>query len=269
VSRRVSVPAVAFAALWLAAACLDISSPVTGIAAISPIIAPTPSVVVGDSLRDTAGVVQPLRVHTFGPNGDTVRDARVVFLAIDTTRKLRVDSLTGLARGDSLAPNAQVVARVMPASGSGALQTPAVALPVVPVPQSMTKESDVTLFEFTPSSDTLAASLQSPALSVKVQGGTSAVPRYIVSFEIVERPPSPSGAPSVVLVNDNGRESVVDTTDASGLASRRLRVRPSAVDADVLLGTRTVTARVRATAKYRGVPVPSPVEFTVQLRGKP
>src|SRR6185503_16619414 len=69
--NRLRPALVVFVALWLGVSCLDISSPVTGIAAITPIIAPTPSVVTGDTLRDTLGRVDSLRVFAFAPNGDT------------------------------------------------------------------------------------------------------------------------------------------------------------------------------------------------------
>ena len=260
----------AFAAPAAAVACLDIASPVTGIASITPIIAPTPSVVVNDSTRDTNGIPQPLRVIAFAPNGDTVRDARVVFFAIDSTRKLRVDSLTGIAHGDGLSPNAQVVARVSPANGSGSIQTFALALPVVPIPRRLSKETDVTLFEFTASTDTLSSNLRSPALTVKVRGASDTiVTHYLVSYEIVTPPPSTTSEPSVVLVKDDGRVSTLDTTDVNGSATRYLRVRPSAIEGEVLVGTKTVTAVVRVHAKYLGAPLTdSPVEFTVPIRGR-
>src|SRR3954466_7367762 len=88
-------------ALWLVVACLDVSSPVSGILAITPVLLPTPSVVVGDVSRDTPGAPAPLRVLAFGPHGDTLKasDINVVFIAIDSTQQLTVDSLTGVAHG--------------------------------------------------------------------------------------------------------------------------------------------------------------------------
>src|SRR2546421_9834398 len=122
------------AALWIFVACLDVTSPVTGIASITSVLLPSPSVVEHDVSRDTIGQVRPLQVFAFAPNGDTVRDAVVRFFAIDSTRKLRVDSLTGIAAGDSLSPFARVVARVTPANGKGIVQRATVPLREWPRP---------------------------------------------------------------------------------------------------------------------------------------
>jgi hypothetical protein len=64
-----------------------------------------------------------------------------------------------------------------------------------------------------------------------------------------------------VLVNDAGKASVVDTTDATGIAGRMIRVHP-------LLLTSTVDSIVvNATAKYRGVQVNgSPVRLVLLLK---
>ena len=256
------VGALALGALWLGAACLDIASPVTGIASITTVLAPIPSVTVGDDTQDTLGHVQPLRVYAFGPNGDTlrdVRDVRVVFFAVDSTRKLRVDSLTGIAHGDSLSPNAGVVARVSPASGKGTIQTLVVPYPVVPVPDSGKKDKD-TLFAISTAnlSDTLSAGLLSPPLSITVVGaGGAPVQKYLVSFELLRSPRTRAGVsqPTIVLGDDGGRATSIDTTDASGRASRRLRIRLSAVESSLLTGGRD-TAIVRVHVWYKGTNLP-------------
>jgi len=268
VSRRAALAIAAFLVVWGGVACLDISSPVTGIVSITTVLAPIPSVSVGDSSRDTLGEIQPLRVYAFGPNGDTIRDARVVFFALDTTKKLHIDSLTGIAHGDSLSPNAAVSARVTPASGKGSLQTPVVPYPVVPVPVSAAKDSDVTLFAFNPTvQDTLSSELLSPPLSVTVKGsGNTVVQKYLVSFEIIRSPHSKNGQPTVILSDDASKLSSVDTTDASGHGSRRLRVRRTALDDNVLLGA-TDTAVVRVHLYYRGaLPVTPADSFIVPIR---
>jgi hypothetical protein len=86
----------------------------------------------------------------------------------------------------------------------------------------------------------------------------TAVKSYIVSFAIVAQSNPQLGE----LVNDAGNASVVDTTDASGIAGRRIRVRllfltSAPVDSIV----------VNATAKYRGVQVNgSPVRLVLLLK---
>jgi hypothetical protein len=260
--------------LWVAVACLDISSPVTGIASITSVILPTPSVVVNDTLRDTLGQAQPLRVYAFAPNGDTVKDAVVRFFAIDATHKLRVvDSITGFVVGDSLSPSASVVARVTPAEGKGVIQTQPVRLPVVPMPASATRSNDTT-FSFDPSlalSDTLATTLLSPPLTVKVYGNTTdtIIQSYVVSYKVVRAPISKfPGEPTVVVFDRSGNDSTVAITDGSGLASRQLRIRLHSIpDALKNPGASDVVV-VQVRVLYRGVALPvTPTDsFTVTLR---
>lgn len=269
--KRFRPALVVFVAIWVGASCLDISSPVTGIVAITGVIAPTPSVVTGDSLVDSLGNVDSLRVYAFGPNGDTVRDAVVRFISTDTTGKLKVDSISGKAFGVSLSPIASVVARVSPANGSGFLQTPRLLLPVVPVPRSVSLGNDPGTFTFvaaTPQSDSLSSNLLSPALPATVRANAdTTVPSYLVSYELVDWPGKGQPGPaSVLLVDDNNRPSTVDTTDGSGIASRRLRVRTSSMPAAVLAGG-TDTAIVNVTARYKGIPIGQTHSYIVPIRG--
>src|SRR5690349_14836178 len=123
-SRRPLRILAAAGAAWLVVACLDVSSPVFGISSISSILLPSPSIIVGDSLRDTAGVAQPVSVTVYGPNGDTLAGVPIQFVAVDSTNRLRVNSATGFAAGfDSASPLAKVVATVSSPKNGGFLQT--------------------------------------------------------------------------------------------------------------------------------------------------
>jgi hypothetical protein len=255
-ASRAALGAAAAALAWLAIACLDIASPVSGITSITPVLSPTPSVVEGDSLRDTLGVVQGLQVHAFGPNGDTIPDADLVvrFFAVDPTNKLRVvDSVTGVVVGDALSPNAHVVARITPANGKGLIQTTLLALPVVPVPLLVTRGADVQ-FNFVPAIDTLSSGLLSPPMSVTVHGiADTTVQSYLVSFEVVDSLPSTNGQPTLVLTSAaSTADSTVAVTNSSGIASIRLRLRLSAIDPRLLVGTATDTVVVRVHVRYLG-----------------
>ena len=273
-SRRSFGPVAAVAAVWLAVACLDISSPVTGISAITSVLLPTPSVVVKDSLRDTSGVVQSLVVYAFAPNGDTVKDVTVRYFAIDSTQKLRVDSITGRVYGDSLSPLAKVVARVTPADGKGVIQTLQVPLPVVPTPVSATKSDALIEFPFDPTTlDTLASGVLSPTLDVKVIGTTAdtTIQSYVVSYKIVRMPaPKTAGEPTVRILDRTGNDSTIAVTSSSGIASRQLRVRLRAISQDLLLGTTTDTVVVQVRVLYHGQPLPvTPSDsFKLVLRAK-
>jgi hypothetical protein len=89
------------------AACVEITAGPGGVASIrmDPLPLP-PSIVIGDTLRDSTGAVLRLHATAFDQNGDTVGGApfRYIFvpLARDTllrdNRALVVDSLTGLVR---------------------------------------------------------------------------------------------------------------------------------------------------------------------------
>jgi hypothetical protein len=277
VRRRAAGSLAALVALWIAAACLDITSNVPSIASITPVILPSPSVVVGDSSRDTAGGVAPLRLLAFGPNGQplSASDVIVKFFAADsTTVGLFVDSLTGMAFGKALSGSAGVVAQVRQANGVGGfIQTNVVAFPVVPIPDSGTRSADTTFtFSGTVSAtDTLNSGLLSPPLTVTVHGGLDTlVQKYVVEFHIDSAPSPRAGAsgPTVVL-RGNGADSNVAVTNAAGQASLQLRVRPSAIPQDVQAGQKTDTVFVSVRVLYKGAPIvikPSPV-FTIPITG--
>lgn len=242
---------------WLAVACLDISSPVTGISAITTVLLPTPSVVVNDIMRDTLGQAQPLAVHAFGPNGEQLPDADIIvrYFAIDSTNGLHVDSITGSARGDALSPLAKVVARVAPANGKGVIQTLQVPLPVVPTPVGATKADDALIdFPFDPATlDTLGSGLISPSLDVKVVGtADTTIQSYVVSYKIVRMPASSTGEPSVRILDRSGNDSTVAITSSAGVASRQLRVRLTGIPQDLHSPPATDTVVVKVRVLYHG-----------------
>src|SRR5690349_6759021 len=150
----------AIVALWGATSCLDITSNVPKIGAISPVMLPFPSVVTGESLFDTTGKVAPIQIIARGTNGQPIPPEELIvrFYAVDSTGKLKVDSLTGKAFGDSLSPSAAVVVSVRQANGVGGfIQTPTMSLPVVPVPVAASRSPDTTFDYNVLTSDTLSS----------------------------------------------------------------------------------------------------------------
>ena len=240
-----------FVALWIATSCLDITSNVPQIGAITPVILPFPSVVTGESLFDTTGAVTPLQVIAFGTNGKPLptQDLIVRFYAVDSTNKLKVDSLTGKAFGDSLSPTAAVVASVRQANGVGGfVQTPTMPLPVVPFPVAATRSADTTFNYNVLTSDTLSAGLLSPLLTVSVRAADTVVQKYLVMYQIVQMPPSVNpSAGSTLVLRGNGADSTVAVTNASGQASLQLQVRPSVMSQSLHDAGATFTAIVVAT----------------------
>jgi hypothetical protein len=242
---------IGFALCCLAAlACGDVSGSSTSVLSIQFDSLAAPSVVVGDTLRDTTGAVIRPTVHAFNFKGDEILQPPVWFQSPDSG--IVVDSVTGIVVADSLRSTpARIVATV------GTLQA--------------VQKVDVTLRPDTLSAvnglDSLSYSLLdstlnvSPQLSVKLSHGVapndSAVKSYIVSFSIVSQSDPQLGQ----LVNDGGKPSVVDTTDANGMAGRAIRLHP------LFLGSATDSIIVNATAKYRGAQVSgSPVRLVLKVK---
>ena len=242
-----------FALCWLAVlACVDVTGGSPAVLSIQFDSLAAPSVVVGDTLRDTTGAVIRPTVHAFNFRGDEILPAPVRFQSPDSG--VAVDSLTGILVADSLRSTpARIVATV------GSLQ----AIQKVDVtlrPDSLATVNGVDSLSYSLLDTTLNVS---PQLTVKLTHGVapndSAVRSYIVSFAIVSQSNPQLGQ----LVNDGGKPSVVDTTDASGMAGRAIRLHPlflaSATAVDSIV--------VNVTAKYRGAQVKgSPVRLVLKVK---
>lgn len=233
----------------LCVACVKITDNSTTVLSIQFDPLPSPSVVVGDSLRDTTGAIVAPTIRAFNYQGEEIESPAVRFYSPDPG--VSIDSITGVISADSLRSTpARIVATV------GELQA--------------VRTIDVTLrpdlVVAVQARDTLLYSLVdttinvSEQLTVRVRHGTppadSAVRSYIVSFAVVS-----GGNPLLAELVSGGTASPIDTTDASGVAGRAVRIRPlylpGAVDSVI----------VNATVKYRGTPVSgSPVRLVVVLQ---
>jgi len=236
----------------IAVACTDISGSSTSVLSIQFDSLSAPSVVVGDTLRDTTGAVIRPVVHAFNFQGEEIIPAPVFFLSPDSG--ITVDSVTGIVVGDSLRSTpARIVATI------GTLQ----AIQNVDVtlrPDLVQAVNALDSLQYSLLDTTLNVSSQ---LQVKLTHGVapndSAVKSYIVSFAIVAQSDPQLGE----LVNDAGKPSVVDTTDASGIAGRKIRLHPLFLSS----GTAVDSIVVNATAKYRGTQVNgSPVRLVLLLK---
>ncbi|HEV7839827.1 MAG TPA: hypothetical protein VGO75_17280, partial [Gemmatimonadaceae bacterium] len=81
-------------------ACTDLSGSSTGVLSIQFDSLAAPSVVVGDTLRDTTGAVIVPVVHAFNFKGVEITSVPVRFQSPDSG--VVVDSVTGIVFGDSL-----------------------------------------------------------------------------------------------------------------------------------------------------------------------
>lgn len=211
---------------------------------------PAPSVVLGDTVRDSTGNAVPIRATVFNFKGTVISGAPVRFHALD--RGLRVDSITGFAVGDSVRATP---ARIAVSVGNlQAIRTLDVALrPDTVVAEHRRDSLSYVLLDSTKN--------VSPGLSVRVLHSLtsvdSAVKSYIVSFVVV----SPADTLLALLVNEGVKSSRVDTTDATGLASRQIRLNP------VRLTAVTDSVIVNASVKYRGLNVRgSPVRLVLKVK---
>ena len=247
--RRTAVAAIFV--VTAAVACTSISDSSTAVLSIQFDSLPSPAVVVDDTLRDTTGAVVHPVVRAFNFKGGEVVPAPVWFQSPDSG--ITVDSATGVIVGDSLrSTSARIIATV------GKLQAiQRVDITLRPDLIAAVNAVDSLKYSVLDSTKNI-----SPQLQVKLTHGLSpndsAVKSYIVSFAIVYQSNPQLGE----LVNDNNRLSSVDTTDANGIAGRKIRMHP------VFLGSSAVDSIVvNATARYRGTPVSgSPVRLVLLLK---
>jgi hypothetical protein len=254
----------------VALSCTDISSAPNTPFSIEFNRAPSPSVVLGDTLFDSLGVPTPLRAIVFNAQGDTIHGAAVTYHVVSydsvlptdpafrDSVPLTVDPTTGVVTGKSGSMFAGDTARVYAQAGKiqsntvtiMATRNPGLLAGVVPVVDSFTL-SFITL-------DTLH--LSTP-FSVRLTAGDTAVPRYLVRFRIVQPATAVNDTSYVMLTNGDRRRSELDTTDATGVASRIIRIRranfPFGKAADAA-GVIRDTIRVRASAyRLHGTLVPA------------
>lgn len=240
----------AIGALCAVAACTDIPSGANAVGSIQFDSLPFPSVVLGDTLRDVTGKIAPLGARAFAYGAKPIPDAPFRYFALE--RGLTVDSITGRVIGDSI--------RAIPAR---VLVTVAGLQAVLPIPVVFRPDTVV----ISHGRDSLAYSLTdstlniSPALSVTLRHtltrADSLVRSYLVIFAITNQ----ADTLAAQLVNDAGLASAMDTTDASGLASRKVRIRPTRLKS--VIDSVLVTASVR----YRGAHVRgSPARLVLKVK---
>ena len=232
--------------------CGDVSGSSTSVLSIQFDTLAAPAVVRGDTLRDTTGKVILPVVRAFNFKGDEIPSPPVWFQSPDSG--VTVDSVTGAIVGDSLRSTpARIIATV------GTLQAiQKVDVTLRPDTIFAVNAIDSITYSLIDSTQNL-----SKALSIKLSHGVSpndsAVKSYIVSFAIVSQ-----GNPQLaLLVNDLGKAAMIDTTDASGIAGRAIRVHPLLLPSPTLVDS----VIVNVTAKYKGVVVRgSPVQLVLRIK---
>ena len=221
---------------WYLVSCTEIPAPEGGVASISNVQRPSPGLVAGDTMRDSTGVVAPLRVIAYGTDDEPLAPQPAAsFVTLDTTAHLAGNLLVGDRVG-----TIRVVGLV------GSVQTRPDTIPITLRPDTLVpSDSILHRVKYTVAGDSVVNSAELGATVQHLAPTPSGVQAVVVKYAITKAPTGTS-SPTVVLVTGN-RLSQRDTSDASGKASRVVRLRLNA------LGTfATDTVTVDATASYRG-----------------
>lgn len=246
----------ALTALLVAAGCLDLSTDPDEIVAIEFNDLPWPSVVAGDTLRDSTGVVAPLSARLLDGDGDEVT-GEVEFLSQDGD--VRVVAGGRIVADDTASGTARLLA-----STTG-IQSTTRSIEVVAAPDSADPDGTISPLSWVvPDDATLNVSVP---LGLRVldsdPDGPAGVRAWIVSFDlhVAGQAVGKTDTTQVFLVNEAGRVSYADTTDAQGRATRRVRLRiaPGLTPPD--------SAVVTVRASYKGLPLAgSPVRWVLPIR---
>jgi hypothetical protein len=253
----------ALAAAFAAGSCTEINGAADHVAALEFSRLPYPSIVSGDTLRDSLGVASPLKAVFFNGNGEEIESDDVSFIALDTGLTI---SSTGLVTTQRRSGQVPIVA------STSVLQTRAVNLIIARRPDSalisLNARDTIDFEQFNPAStNNNSGELSVRVLTADSAGGITTTQGWLVSFQASFRGAvvPPGDTSSVFLLGDGNQRSNVDTTNSSGIASRRLRLNLIGVppfDLD--------SAFVTATVRHKGQHVRgSPLRFVILLRKKP
>ena len=251
-SRRPgAIPLTVLSGAILIAACTEIPTGANDVLSVQFNPLPAPGVVIGDSLRDTLGVVQGLQVTAFNYSGTEIENPPVTFSTLD--RGITVDSVTGIVTGDSVRSNARILATVR-----GLTVTTQVAVVLQPDTVGESNSRDSLSYSVLDTASNISAPIGVRVLHT-TPTDTAGVASYLVSFQIV----SPGDTVLAKLFGDGNLRSSLDTTDASGVAARRIKL-------DVTRLTSIVdSVIVHAFVKYRGVNVRgSPARLVLKVKPK-
>lgn len=210
----------ATAALGAAAACTEVTTNPDVPVAIQLSPPPLPSLVAGDSMRDSAGQAVPLQAEVFNFRNEVIPGAGVQFLALDTTGVITVDPASGFVV-------AHDTGQVTVVATAGSLQSAPITIIAVERPGAMRALDslrDSLDYAFTGRDTVRSMRVRLFALA---GADTIAVRSYLVRYRFAY----PAGldnsdSTTLQLVDAGGHASLVDTTDASGVANRSLRITP-------------------------------------------
>jgi hypothetical protein len=246
-------------ALVLAAvvgACTDTSTGPTQIVSLEFDTLAFPSVMTGDTLRDSLGKVAPLHAVAFNGNGAVVANPAIKYLTLDSTVAI---SPTGIVTAQARAGGARIIA-----SAAG-LQSVQRILLISRRPDTLvitSKKVDTLNYALIDNPSTNASSPFSVRVITRdTAGGVTGSTGWLVSYQAFYRGKALVQSDTTVATlwnKSSAVPSLVDTTTSDGSAGRRLRLRPVGLQAvrDSFV--------VLATVRYRGAQVAgSPARFVL------
>ena len=277
VRRSLIADCVVVVALGVLSACAEVGSGPDVPAAIEMTALPSPSVVIGDTLRNVDGVAMPIEAIVRNIEGNVIADAPVYYLYADYPRDsaLDVDSATGFVVALKATNPAGAQARLAARVGSSLQVLKSVIVTDRPDSTDRVGQPALTVFTTTlpDTGRTGANANRSPELVAIVRHETSAttttpVNGWPVRFELQSPLANASNdtTKSVFLVDGTGRASVLDTTDNSGRAGRHVRIRADLFPAAGVIDT----VVVHAIVTYKGKALDgSPVRIALPVRRDP
>ena len=230
------------------AACTEVATDPNAVVAVRFDGSAYPSIVAGDSLRDSLGNIQPLQAVGLNYKSEPVEGAAFVFSSPDTILRLFNDGVV-FARGRKAdATPTRVFATV------GSLQSQADSLFVVARADSMRVEKAVDTIPLTPVGGTTPDTLRYTLFGDTLAAAPKApIPNWLVSFQLRYRgallSPTDTSVAYVYFPTNTAvpRRALafVDTSDASGGVGRRVFVRsiPAAVAEDTIYLVATMRTR--------------------------
>jgi hypothetical protein len=220
-----------------------------------------PAIAEGDSLRDTLGLVQPIVARALNSRNEVIPDAPIRFFAVRNDSIIAVDSATGAVAGLRVG-DADVVAQV------AGLQSVRLPVRVTLAPDTVYTDSalvDSILYDL--ADDTARALIVTVARRATVDGRDTLLPVPLWRARYTITDPSDlatnTDTTRVYMANESNRLSRVDTTGATGTASRRIRF-PLAIVSDT---TRRTFVTEVVVLRANGTPLAgSPFLFTTVIR---
>jgi hypothetical protein len=232
--------------------------------------APSPSVVLGDVMRDSTGQPARLQAFAFNLRGDTIRNYAVTYFLVaqDSQPATLADGLiTALSDTAYIGDTLRVVAV------AGGVQSTPLRIVVTLKPDGLVLAGSDTVRFLLPATDSLPLSA---SMSVRLRhtpippepARDTVAPAYEVRYRVVRASSGGSDSSYVTIADASRHYAPIDTTDANGIAARQLRVRrtkyPYPYDTITPGHSAVDTVYVDATASYKGSSVSgSPVRFKV------